>query len=242
VSKIIKTTEETHAAIFEDIEQIAEEERSRIFGAPPEPEDIKLLREETQKECRRLILEAKEQAKAIRAQAKEEGYNQGKEEGYRKGFEDGIAQMTEERERYRSQLESFVALIEEERVRLWNEAEPQILQFALEIAQKIVKDEARINHEVAISVIKNAMRRIVDTNNIRIRVNGSDLEAVRGAREDIAQLVDGIRHLEIVEDRRVSPGGCVVETSGGNIDSRIETQFAEVEKLFTSGSAHSTAS
>lgn len=242
MSKVIKSTEISHAAIFEDIEQIAEEERSRIFGNPPEPEDIQILREETEKECRRLLSEAKEQAKMIRAQAKEEGFNLGKEEGYRNGFQDGMAQMAEERERYRSQLESFVALIEEERLRLWNEAEPQIVQFALEVAQKIVKDEARINHEVAISVIKNAMRRIVDTNNIRIRVNGSDLEAVRGAREDIAQLVDGIRHLEIVEDRRVSPGGCVVETSGGNIDSRIETQFAEVDKLFTNRSANPATS
>ena len=60
-----------------------------------------------------------------------------------------------------------------------------------------------------------------------------DLETVRAFREDLTALVDGIGQLEIVEDRRVSPGGCVVETTGGTIDARIETQFTEIESLLT---------
>ena len=190
-----------------------------------------MMRMEAAEETRKIISEAMEQARHVTKQAQEQGYAEGLKKGYDEGYASGMADAREEREQYRREVELFVERIELERQRLWAEAEPQFLQFVLEIAQKVVKDDAKINPEIALSVIKNSLRRIVDTGSIRIRVNGADLDAARNAREDLISLVDGMRHLEIVEDRRVSAGGCIVETSSGNIDARIETQFAEINHL-----------
>ena len=44
------------------------------------------------------------------------------------------------------------------------------------------------------------------------------------------EIVDGLRFIEIVEDRRVGDGGCVIETNAGTIDAKIETQIAEVAR------------
>jgi flagellar assembly protein FliH len=41
-------------------------------------------------------------------------------------------------------------------------------------------------------------------------------------------ILDGARQLEIIEDRRVGRGGCVIETSAGTIDARIDTQFEQI--------------
>ena len=80
------------------------------------------------------------------------------------------------------------------------------------------------------SIIRNALRRVVDKENVRIRVSMSDSARVRGAKDDIMGIVDGLRHLEIIDDRRVGDGGCVIETNAGTIDAKIETQLAEVER------------
>jgi flagellar assembly protein FliH len=76
--------------------------------------------------------------------------------------------------------------------------------------------------------VRNALRRVSDSGSLRIRVHEDDLETVRANREELLSLVDGIPHVEIVSDRRVGAGGCVVETAGGNIDARIETQLETV--------------
>ena len=230
MTKTNKQFDSVSYAIFEDIEQVAETERARIMGEPGEPVEIQLMRMEAAQEARRMTQEAMEIAEHLKETAREEGRLAGFEEGHQRGYAAGMADAEEERLQYRRDIEQFIGFIEAERQRLWRESEPQILAFVLELAQKVVKDDARINRDVVQSIIRNALRRVVDTNNIRIRVNGDDLETVRSSREDLIAMVDGIRHLEIVEDRRVSPGGCVMESGSGTIDSRIETQFDEIEK------------
>jgi flagellar biosynthesis/type III secretory pathway protein FliH len=79
-------------------------------------------------------------------------------------------------------------------------------------------------------VIHNALRRITDKEQVRIRVSVSDAEQVKSLREELIAMTDGLRQLEIIDDRRVGDGGCVIETGAGTIDAKIETQFAEVER------------
>jgi flagellar assembly protein FliH len=38
--------------------------------------------------------------------------------------------------------------------------------------------------------------------------------------------------LELVEDRSIGRGGCLVHTEVGDVDTRIEQQFAEIERAF----------
>jgi flagellar assembly protein FliH len=229
VGTIIRSANATQTAVFGEIERVAEQERERLRSGDYEPAGVKSLRTQASDEARQVVWKACLEADAIREEARQEGYAAGLEEGRQAGFAEGNASADAERAAYRADVEALVALIEEERQRVWREAEPQIVAFVLEVAQKVVKDEAKINRDVAISTVRNALRRVVETDNIRIRVNPADLETVRAAREDLLSLVDGIRHVEIVEDRRMSEGGCVVETAGGTVDARLETQLAEIE-------------
>jgi len=40
--------------------------------------------------------------------------------------------------------------------------------------------------------------------------------------------MDGIQKIEVIADRRVKRGGCVLETSVGNVDARIQSQLSEI--------------
>jgi flagellar biosynthesis/type III secretory pathway protein FliH len=55
---------------------------------------------------------------------------------------------------------------------------------------------------------------------------------VRGAAEGIAARLGGIGRLEVVSERRVTPGGCVVTTGDGEIDAQPDEQLARVRELF----------
>ena len=78
--------------------------------------------------------------------------------------------------------------------------------------------------------LADALRRITEKDHVRIRVSVADAPHIREMRDDLLTLVDGIKNLEILDDRRVGDGGVVIETGAGTIDAKIETQLAEVER------------
>ncbi len=219
-------------AAFADVEEVAEAERRRRQMGEPEPPEITLLRHQAKQEAQELVGQALEQAQSIEQEAREQGY----QDGYAKGYADGereahrvLAQRAdEERAAYREDLANFVTHIEAERRRAWAEMEPQIIGLVFDLAKQVIKQEIEVSRAVALSVVRNALRRVTESGTLRIRVHAEDLETIRAGREDLLTLVDGIPHIEIIEDRRVGAGGCVVETEAGNIDARIETQLEEV--------------
>ena len=105
-----------------------------------------------------------------------------------------------------------------------------MVALTLDIAKQVIKTEVAQNPEVVRQVIGNALRRINDKENVRIRVCPADAAAVKEMREELIEMMDGLRHLEILDDRRVGQGGCVIETNAGTIDAKIETQIAEVSR------------
>lgn len=209
---------------------VAEAARRRDTSQSELPAEVRQMLEAAQIEAQRILEEANAQAEEIRAEAAQRGYSEGYAEGYARGRKEGEESWAQERAAYQQELEAYVAAIEEGRRRIWESAEPQIVEFVLEAAQKVVKEQAQVDRAIALSVIRHALKRVVDQGQITIRVNVADIEAVRQSREELAALLDGVDRLRIVEDRRVSPGGCVVETESGTVDARVDTQFQELRR------------
>jgi flagellar assembly protein FliH len=229
-------------AAFGDVEAIAADERRRQQVGEPEPPEITMLRLKANEEAQEIVGQAFLQAQAIEQKAEEQGYQAGYVQGYLDGEREAQRLLTQraddEREAYREDLKAFLLHIEAERQRAWEEIEPQVIGLVFELAQKVIKQEVTASREVALSMIKNALRRVAESGTLRIRVHASDLETVRSHREDLMSLLDGIPHIEIIEDRRVGAGGCIVETEAGNIDARIETQLQEVADTLEQMVAH----
>lgn len=219
-------------AAFRSVEEIADQQRLLWQVGTPEPPEITMLRSQAHDEAGRLIGQALEQAQTIEQEARERGYKAGHEKGYSDGHHEALrvehSRSEDERTLLKEDLQMFITLVEKERERIWEEFEPQIVGLVFDLTKQVIKQEVEMNRNVALSMVRNALRRCSETGTLRIRVHPEDLEAVRGNRDELLNLVDGIRHLEIIEDRRVDLGGCVVETEAGTIDARVETQLAEV--------------
>lgn len=181
-------------------------------------------------EAAELIEDAQTQAEALREAAWQEGFYSGKLEARAAVEAELRADWAARQDALRSELDTIASEIATTREALWRGQESEMVALALDIARQVIKTEVSQNPAVIHAVLANALRRITDKENVRVRVSVSDAPRVKEAREDLMEIVDGLRFIEIVEDRRVGDGGCVIETNAGTIDAKIETQIAEVAR------------
>ncbi|GIV07859.1 MAG: hypothetical protein KatS3mg017_1061 [Fimbriimonadales bacterium] len=211
-------------------------------GTPPFPEyrpapnnedapDLDALRAEAEA----IRLQAIQDAERIREQALREGYQRGYEQGYADGEQDAQQQVDEALQRtvadLRAQVEQVIQSVQAQYHEYLQHAETQMLELVLEIARKIVREELKLQPEHALAIVRDVLRRVHGFVQIRIRVNPLDLELIRQNRAALLHIVDGVEGIEIVEDRRVDPGGCIIETEHGIYDARIKTQLGELERV-----------
>ncbi len=188
------------------------------------------VRAQAQAEADEIRSDARVQAEALREAAWQEGFHNGRESGRDAVTLELGSQFRAREQTLRAQVTALTDSIGAARQALWERQEAEMLAFVLEIARKVIKTEVTQNPAVIHAVIANALRRVADKDLVRIKVCPDEAEGLRAGREDLLALVDGIKTLEIVDDRRISAGGCVIETNGGTIDAKIETQLAEIER------------
>lgn len=203
----------------------------RVVQTSSEPQEEELeptgpSPEELLAEAKRVLAEAHRQADQMRQDAVRKGY----EEGLQIGREEGLCLYRQAIDSLRDEVQKLVDAILAERQRLWEEMEPQVIELVLEIARKVLREEIQARREATLSIIKHALRRVADTEHVRIRVHPDDLQIAREHREDFLAVCDGVRQIEIVDDQRVGGGGCIIETPGGTIDASLRTQMQSVEK------------
>lgn len=178
-----------------------------------------------------MLDDARVQAETLREAAWQEGFHNGRDAG-RIAVEMDLQKQHDTRlSAWREEIEALTESICAARQEMWDAQESDMVAFVIEIARQVVKTEVTQNPQVVTEVLHNALRRVTDKDHVRIRVSLADAAEVRGMREDLLNLMDGVKNLEIVDDRRIGQGGCVVETNAGTIDAKIETQMDEVERV-----------
>jgi flagellar assembly protein FliH len=187
--------------------------------APPTPEEIAIrLVADAHSHSARIVSDAQAESTRIRELAKQEG------------FEAGEAQAKNAWQVRMSQLEVRAEEMEREHEQFFVSAEPELARLSVEIARKILKQEIAQSPEAVLKIVRSAIHRVKEKE-VRILVNPADLEAVRHERDSFQGIADGVTGIEIVSDRRVGQGGCVLETPGGSIDARIETQLTHISEV-----------
>jgi flagellar assembly protein FliH len=167
-----------------------------------------------------------EEIELLRAQAWEEGQREGFAAGKREAAQ-LIAVLQRMVDEAKAAREEFIAV-----------TTPQLLNLAVQIAEKIVRREVETDPTVVQRIAEDALRHAVDKHHLRIRVNPEDWETLQAVAPELQAALDDIREFEIVPDRRrgdrrMARGGCLIETESGIIDARIETQLEEIRERLT---------
>jgi len=110
-------------------------------------------------------------------------------------------------------------------------AERAAVELALRLAEKIVGAAIDADPEAVLGVIAGALRRATVRDHLVLEVNPDDFELVHDLAEELATRVGGVRRLDVVAERRVGRGGCVVRTEEGEIDGRVEQQLERAREV-----------
>jgi flagellar assembly protein FliH len=168
-----------------------------------------------------LLATAQANAAAVEADATERGHAE--------GYTAGLAAASAELEPARTALAAAVLGIEERHDELLRLAELRAVELALAVAEKIVGAALDVDPSLVAEVVAGALRRSTERDHLIVELHPDDLELVR-EREDLARSL-GIQRLELIGERRVGRGGCVVRTSAGEIDARIPEQLARAGEI-----------
>jgi flagellar assembly protein FliH len=171
-----------------------------------------------------IVAQAHAQADAIADEARRRGH----EEGFAAGLADAAATVAPAVEA----LAAAAAGVEAERAEYLARAERHAVELALQIAEKVVGATLAADADAVLSVVAGALRRTAERDHLVINVHPDDFEVVRASAGDIADRLGGVGRLEVVSERRVSRGGCLVRTQEAEIDAGIDRQIARVRELF----------
>lgn len=175
-------------------------------------------------------------------QALEEARKQGFQQGLIVGREKGQALAHAE---HRAQLSAEVTqfqndlceVLESMKTALENwckEAEEPLAKLAVLVATKLIGHELQTNPEIPLQMVKNALSEVVNAQSVRVRMHPNDLPLVQCQSDELMHSLANLREIEFVRDPKIL-GGCVVETSGGSLDARIETMVEEALEALRGG-------
>ncbi|MNB64175.1 flagellar assembly protein H [compost metagenome] len=157
-----------------------------------------------------------------------------KAEAFSKGYEEGLLDAEKEmREKLAIVMEEAQAVLTEAykaRDLIIQEAEPFLVELSCEIAEKIVEKQLTIEPAFTVELIKRNLARKREQGIISLCVAPSQFAFVNAAREELTLAIDSQAELQILPDSTVKDHGCVIRSSFGSVDARIDTQLQEIKK------------
>lgn len=173
--------------------------------------------------------QAEEKAVVILAQAQQEA-----EEMKTRARDDGYAAGQAQAETEALQrLEAINALFDEinrEREEFFDRSEAELVRLSIAIAEKVLAQQLAVKPETIVDLTKTHLKRIRERESVSIRLNPEDLPLLSQARESLLHEIDGLREIHLHEDRRVGPGGIIIESTNGTFDARFSSQLDAVRE------------
>ncbi len=148
-------------------------------------------------------------------------------EGYAEGLATGRVEGEQACGRMKQLVESFGSTLDNFDFRLAD----MVLELALDVARQVVAGELAARPERILDVVNLALKQMAETSReARLLLNPDDAALVRPHLE---QVLDKNR-LRIVEDIRIERGGCLIETSQGDLDATLPARWRQVVQVLGS--------
>jgi len=172
-------------------------------------------------------------AAALREEARRQGYEDGFKEGYAEGLvrgeAAGLAQAGGRIEEAAHRAQNIIALAQEQATQGLLNAERQLLDLAVAIARRILGQEIARDQTAVLPIVQAALTKVRDQEQITVRVNPENYEAVLAARLQLQASLTRDNALTVAADSSLAQGDCVLETPYGKVDARIDTQLELVK-------------
>lgn len=183
--------------------------QGRAEATDPEAEArARAIVEEAEAARQALLEEAREEARALVQEAAEQGQAE------------GFAQAEHLREQ--------IAGLEQ---RMVKEVEGEVVRAALRVASELLEAELAERPEAVVDIVCTALQSARDARDVFLRVNPQDAPVLRKHRSRLIDALGRARDVDVREDRKVRPGGVLIQTEAGVIDAQLETQLEEIARV-----------
>jgi len=194
--------------------------------------EIRKLKEATEKDAQKIVEDAKKRALEMEKDANQKVeilIQESRKKAYNDGREDGFKKGEEEVKRLIERLHVTLNTAIDKRKEIINSSEKQLLDLVLLVVRKVVKVVSEAEKKVVIENVREALKKIKGETEVTIRVNIKDMDITTKHKKSLISSIEGLENISIEEDSRIAPGGCIIETSFGDVDARIQTQLQIIE-------------
>ena len=187
--------------------------------------------------------------KEVETQAYQTGYDLGQKEGYEEGrktgYADGELQATLDHDAKVKQevqillagkLETLLPSLhsavqqlqtaQQSFLLLW---EQSAVHVASAFAHRAIARQLPEMIDVPLRLLREALELAVGCSQMKIRLNPVDYETLEPQIQTLIDELSGAAETEILPDVRITRGGCLLETSLGTIDQRIESRLDRIK-------------
>ncbi|MFC5448338.1 FliH/SctL family protein [Paenibacillus aestuarii] len=165
----------------------------------------------------------------------EELVRHAKQAGFDEGYQQGAMQVEQElRQEYSDMLQEASSVLEQAyklKQQIIQESEPFLIELSTSIAEKVIGRQLGMNPEWVLELVQKVLSRRREKGIITLCVTPSQFAYIQDAREELLTSIDSQAELEIIPDASVQDHGCVVRSSYGSIDARIDTQLKEIKAV-----------
>ncbi len=203
-------------------EDSSEESHAPSLSKPPAPsiEEILLF---AQQQAESVLELARQEAEQLRQTAYAEGLALGREEGREQAQQELLPALIA----FAQAGQSLIVLEDQ----LIERATPNLVRFALEIAEKVVGKAVEEDPHIIASVLELARAELPQARSVRLYLHPLDHQALTECRPDLVRIGEkGGRTVEVVLDDDLERGGCRIETEMGVVDAAIPVQFEELRR------------
>jgi flagellar assembly protein FliH len=183
-----------------------------------------------------LLAEAMKEGEALKLKMGEEGRDAGYAAGHAKGLDEGkvaggeqaLIECREELSGLVSALQGAVGDIDSSRRKLEAEALREVVELAIGIARRITLRQGQLDSQVLVESLKEAMKVVVHASDVRVVLNPAQKQSLQDVLPRLQTQWPELKHVELVEDSNVSPGGCRICTAAGEVDAQLDTQLDRI--------------
>lgn len=171
--------------------------------------------------AREILQKAQQDAEEIVRRAVEQR-EKDKQDGYDAGYQEGLAQTTELIVKARTEYEASL-----------RNASKDLLNLAFKIAEKIIGKALELDKNIIMDIVAQALQTVRQSRQVTVRVNPEDAKILKANKDALAEALGQGRMIDVVEDKKVLRGGCIIESEIGKVEAQLSTQLERLKKVLT---------
>ncbi|GGC90391.1 putative flagellar assembly protein FliH [Thalassobacillus devorans] len=154
--------------------------------------------------------------------ARKDGFEQGLLEGRNKGFEEFALNIEKARQVIDQAKEEYQQIIAS--------SETDILDIAVQAAEKVICQQLTHSPESFMSLVKGVIADVQDQPEIIISVHPEQYSLLLTQKNELESLISSKSKLTIYPHAQLDSYSCLIESPFGRIDASIDSQLTELRK------------